>query len=93
MADSNLPWGIHTIRDIYASDVKASNPVFRWAYAVGRPYYGNRIVAAWWVLTGRAYALRWPEPGELEAALGYKAPKSPSAFLNKNFAAKGTDNG
>lgn len=71
----SLPWGIHRIGSIYSGNVQAKLPRYhpqqaeRWGYAVAEPYTGNRLAAAWWVLTGRAYALKWPEPGELEAAL------------------------
>jgi hypothetical protein len=30
------------------------------------PHDENRLRAAWWVLTGRAYAFLWPKPGDLE---------------------------
>lgn len=43
-----------------------------WVRAVPAPFYDGllaRCVAAWAVLTGRAYPVRWPEAGELEQAL------------------------
>lgn len=61
------PWGIHTIADIYHPDVTTGLPDGRWVAAVAEPYTGNRFTAAWWVLTGRAYAFRWPRHGDLEA--------------------------
>jgi hypothetical protein len=33
------------------------------------PYDANRLVAAWWVLTGRAYAFVWPKDGDLERVI------------------------
>ena len=41
-------------------------------HPVAEPYTAGRWRAAWWVLTGRAYALLWPKPGELEGALESK---------------------
>ena len=63
------PFGVHCIGDIYHPGVQASLPGGRWARAVAEPYTANRLRAAWWVLTGRAFALRWPEAGDLEEAL------------------------
>ena len=37
--------------------------------AVPLPYAGRRLLKAWWVLTGRAEAVIWPEPGDLERAV------------------------
>lgn len=64
-----MPWGVHTIADIYQPGVQAGLADGRWVIAVPEPYPANRLVAAWWVLTGRAYALVWPKPGDLESAL------------------------
>lgn len=64
-----LPWGVHRLGNIFAPYTMAGLPDGRRVMAVCMPYQGNRLVAAWWVLTGRAYALRWPEDGELEEAL------------------------
>lgn len=61
-----IPWGVHRIGNIYASNVSAGLPDGRWVRAVQLPYDGNRLQAAWWVLTGRAYAFIWPEAGDLE---------------------------
>src|SRR5579872_1981686 len=66
MTNDTIPWGVHRIGDIYHPDVQ-SEYHGRWVSAVAEPYTANRLVAAWWVLTGRAYALRWPKHGELEA--------------------------
>jgi hypothetical protein len=66
------PWGVHSIADIYSdgnwSGLKDKDGIY--ARAVACPYYGNRLVAAWWVLTGRAFALEWPKAGDLENAAG-----------------------
>lgn len=64
-----IPLGVHTIGSIYTPGIQSGMPDGGWARSVAEPYTANRLVAAWWVLTGRAYALRWPEAGELEAAL------------------------
>lgn len=45
---------------------------FGWARSVPLPFYGgllDRISDAWAVITERAFAVRWPEAGELERAL------------------------
>jgi hypothetical protein len=70
-----IPWGVHTIFSMYAPGVQAGLPDGRWVHAVAEPYTANRLVAAWWVLTGRAYALRWPQAGELEDALREPLPR------------------
>lgn len=41
----------------------------RWVRAVPAPYDGNRLYGAISVLLGRAYAIKWPEAGDLEDAL------------------------
>lgn len=60
------PWGIHRIGDLYHPDVQAGLPDGRYVAAVCEPYDGNRFRAAWWVLTGKAYAFLWPKAGDLE---------------------------
>jgi hypothetical protein len=37
---------------------------------VAEPYTAGSLKAAWWVLTGKAYAFEWPKPGDLEKAIG-----------------------
>lgn len=64
---SKRPWGVHRLANIFSPHVSSSPDGRRWFKAVASPYHGNRIQAAWWVLTGRAYALIWPKPGDLEA--------------------------
>ena len=63
------PWGVHSIGDIYPADCAAGLPDGRYVRAVAEPYHGNRLSAAWWVLTGRAHAIVWPKPGDLERSL------------------------
>jgi hypothetical protein len=66
-----MPWSIHSIRQIYSAGFMAQvydNDTL-YGYAVCEPYTGGRLQAAWWVLTGRAYAFEWPKPGDIEAAL------------------------
>lgn len=73
------PFGVHSISDIYPADVLAQVAHRSWARAVAAPYHGQRLRAAWWVLTGRAHALVWPKPGELEYALGQQSiPHTPA---------------
>lgn len=72
-----MPWGVHRICDIYRPGVQAGLPDGRWVIAVPEPYTGNAIVAAWWVLTGRAYALQWPKAGDLESALNVEPRERP----------------
>ena len=63
------PWGVHRIADMYNPHCESSPDGERWFLAVASPYWGNRLRAAWWVLTGRAHAIEWPEPGDLERAI------------------------
>lgn len=67
-------WGIHRIGHMIASPgIETSVGMDSWRVrAVPEPYWTfgfARLRAAWWVLTGRAHAVIWPEPGELECAL------------------------
>lgn len=65
------PWSVHRIADIFGDESVAHGlPDGRWVTAVSVPYPGGRLRAAWMVLTGRAYALEWPEAGDLERVLG-----------------------
>lgn len=65
-----MPWYIHSIRQIYDASCMAQVEGSKYAYAVCEPYTAGRLLAAWWVLTGRAYAFEWPKAGDLEAAIG-----------------------
>lgn len=62
MVDKNIPLGVHSIRDVFPL---AGNPSGS-TMPVQEPYTANRITAAWWVLTGRAYAFLWPQRGDFE---------------------------
>lgn len=66
------PWGVHAVSSIYHPQVSAGLPDGRVVAAVGEPYHGTlleRIRAAWWVVSGRAYAVVWPDSGDIERAL------------------------
>jgi hypothetical protein len=63
-------WGIHRLGDMIAGKgITTQSSPGVWVRAVPLPYTGARIKAAWMVLTGRAYAVQWPEAGDLERAL------------------------
>lgn len=63
-------WGIHRLADMIGSkDTQSGLPGGQWVRAVPMPYPGNRIKAAWMVFAGKAYAIQWPEAGDLEKAL------------------------
>lgn len=73
---SNFPWGVHVLASMIGFEnttVTLDNgAVYR---AVPLPYPCNwlqRIEAAWWVLTGRAEAVVWPDAGDLEFALKHR---------------------
>lgn len=74
-----LPWFIHTLGRIYSPGVAAGLPDGSWVYAVAEPYTAGSIKAAWWVLTGRAYALAWPKAGDVEDALSIPRQRRRSA--------------
>lgn len=79
-----LPWGINTIGSVYHPDVHAELSDGRYVYAVCEPYDDSRLRAAWWVLTGRAYAFLWPKAGDLEAIFTRSNPtlrNSPRPFV------------
>lgn len=69
------PFGIHTISDIYSAGCQAGLPDGSYVAAVAEPYTANRLQAAWWVLTGKAYAFKWPKPADLERTLGWAPQK------------------
>ncbi len=53
-------------------DTQAGLKDGRWVRAVPMPYPSTvieRILEAWAVFVGRAYAVRWPKAGDLEDAL------------------------
>lgn len=81
-----MPWYIHTLKSIYSPNVSVGLPDGRWVCAVAEPYTAGRLQAAWWVLTGRAYAFAWPKPGDLEDALNAEprpAPKPSSQYVQE----------
>lgn len=59
------PWGVHTIANMFSSKCSAGLPDGRYVVAVAEPY-GFTWKALWWVLTGKAQAVVWPKPGDLE---------------------------
>lgn len=82
----NRPWGVHTIRDICGSVESAAGlPDGRWVRAVPEPYTGNRLQAAWWVLTGRANAIIWPSSEEFANALNPYEPKRVTPFDARKY--------
>lgn len=63
-------WGIHRLADMIGSkNCEAGLPDGRWVRAVPMPYTAGRLLATWAVFTGKAYAVQWPEHGDLEKAL------------------------
>lgn len=68
------PWGINRLGFMIGpGNAQGSADGKMWFRAVPEPYEGNifeRLRAAWWVLTGRAHAVIWPELGELEESIG-----------------------
>ena len=83
MKAPSSPWFVHHIRDVIGSPdaltlaklpTTAGTHVACWVRAIGNPppwsrWVRARVLAAWWVLTGRAIALQWPRDGELEFSL------------------------
>jgi hypothetical protein len=65
---------IHRLRDLYtpgfsaevATKLPNGNIRYRWVRAVCEPYTDRRLRAAWEVLRGRAFAFKWPKPGDIE---------------------------
>lgn len=66
-----IPWSVHRVSDIWHDEAWAETDKERGIYAraVAEPYAAGRLRAAWWVLTGRAFALIWPKVGDLETSL------------------------
>lgn len=68
----STPYGINRIGNMIAGFGHETRVDGRWVRCVPAPYLTNvleRLRAAWWVLTGKAEAVVWPKPGELEDAL------------------------
>lgn len=63
---------IHTLANIYDKYVttEVNGKIVK---KVAEPYSGRSFRAAWAVLTGKAYAIRWPKDGELEKLLWQKS--------------------
>ena len=68
-----MPFYIHKITQLYSHNcsteirVERQGTIYtRWVRAVCVPYTSGRLLAAWEVLRGRAYAFEWPKPGDLE---------------------------
>lgn len=82
-------WGIHRLRDMIASNgpqVSADGKI--WYRAVPEPYHTfgfQRLRATWAVLTGKAHAVQWPEPGEFERILGSR-PSHPGLAVEGKAA-------
>lgn len=63
-----LPWGVYYMPRMFACEVYTRIDG-RLVRVPASPYSTNifeRVRAAWWVLSGRAEAVIWPEPGDLE---------------------------
>lgn len=68
-----MPFYVHRLDRVYAPGVSTEIRVERqgtiygrWVRAVCEPYTAARLLAAWEVLRGRAYAFEWPKAGDLE---------------------------
>jgi hypothetical protein len=68
-----MPFYIHTLDRLYSPGAQAEIKVTRqgtvytrWVRAVCMPYTAGRLLAAWEVFRGRAYAFEWPKPGDFE---------------------------
>lgn len=62
-------WGVHRLRDMIGHPDTHVSVQGKWFRAVPMPYTGRRLYAAWCVLSGKAYAVQWPKPGDLERAV------------------------
>lgn len=64
-------WGINRLGNMISSNTYTQHNG-RMVRSVPTPYRKNikeTIRAAWWVLTGKAEAVIWPQPSELENAI------------------------
>lgn len=64
---------IHSLQSMIANGATTDIGCGVYVRAVPLPFYGglfDRVRDAWAVMTERAYAVRWPRPGELEEAIG-----------------------
>lgn len=62
----NRPNSVHTVSEMFSDRDTEMEVEGKWVRAIARPYPSNRLMAAWWVLTGRAEAVVWPSAGDLE---------------------------
>jgi hypothetical protein len=77
---------------IGSPDCATGLPDGRWVRAVPLPYFGTpfeRLHVAWWVFTGRAYAVEWPKAGDLEKALNPLARRTTLAQAAKDGGGNG----
>lgn len=73
MNEKNRPFVIHHMFDVWSNGCSVQDGTGNWCSAVCAPYPANifdKIVACWWILTGRAHAFVWPEVGQLETCAG-----------------------
>lgn len=81
---------IHSLRQMIGG-LGTHLPDGRLVRAVPEPFHGgliDRLWDAWAVITGRAMAVRWPAPGELEDALSppkRRRPRDYSAHQDANW--------
>lgn len=83
----SAPWGINHIHNMVSGPGIETPVNGKWVGAVPVPYRKNlfeTVRAAWWVLTGRAEAVVWPEAGELEAAISGHNPATSEIDGNGN---------
>lgn len=69
----HIPWGVNRLSSMFPHSGQVSTQRNgRWVRAVATPYRKNffeAIRAAWWVFTGKAEAVVWPQAGDLEDAI------------------------
>lgn len=91
------PWFIHHIRDLVGHRDRRTEVLLQTTSATYRPCFVRaigepapwtrwlraRILAAAFVLAGKAVAVQWPKDGELELALHGKPDALPSRSLRR----------
>lgn len=72
------PWGVNRLASMISRTVHIQHKgrIVRAVPTSYRKSWLESLRASWWVLTGRAEAVIWPEPGELEQAMS--GPSEPS---------------
>lgn len=79
----HIPWGVNRLSSMFPQSGQVQTQRNgRWVRAVAAPYRKNvfeALRAAWWVFTGKAEAVIWPEAGELEDAIDPKNMRRASA--------------